>query len=182
MIYVDVQVVVKLPKKKKKSLWSTCSTFFNELQDFMIHDVHFLNPWWFVVFNWYFCPLLKTILAPETVYWVGTFSNHHYLEFRTDIIVVVVVSSRTELEDDVDDFASFSALDVVEKSKTQIVVVVVVGAGRSWNKDIIVVVVVSSRTDILLVVVVVVGARRSWNQTMKSLSSSLSALDVVEIK
>ncbi len=45
-------------------------------------------------------------------------------------VLVVVVSSRTEPYDDVDDVTSFSALDVVEIKDVLVIVVFVVGAGR----------------------------------------------------
>ncbi len=62
----------------------------------------------------------------------------------------LVVPSRTVLDDDVVDVTSSSALDVVEIK------------------------------DMFLVAVVVIGARRSGHEIKSLLSSSSSALDVVE--
>ncbi len=63
--------------------------------------------------------LLKTNLLPDEDskdFLVRNITGRLELSSRTDVLVFV--PSRTDLDDDVDDVTSFSALDVVEINKT----------------------------------------------------------------
>ncbi len=66
-------------------------------------------------------------LSPPMTFGLSSFESS-----RTDMFLVV--SSRTELDDDVVDVTSFSALDVVAIKDMFLVVVVVAGARRSQPK------------------------------------------------